>query len=243
MNDTVSKTRLYAIYSGMKQRCYNPKNQHYKWYGAKGITLCEEWMGENGVSRFMEWALSNGYEEHLSIDRIDSDGPYSPQNCRWVTSAENVSRAHMKPAKSTVKRIIDTGCKYAGITKTELARRLGWSPSLLNNRINVGKFTLEEWDKIGEALGANAEMIFAFPDGKKIKDDTADMSVAEKVRLIMGRKKMTMGELAEATGQTRQNLSNKMTRGNFTEADIEKLANALGCTVEITFRLPNGDKV
>ena len=63
-----------------------------------------------------------------------------------------------------------------------------------------------------------------------------DMSVAEKVRLIMGRKKMTMGELAEATGQTRQNLY-------FTEADIEKLANALGCTVEITFRLPNGDKV
>lgn len=78
MNDTVSKTRLYAIFSGMKQRCYNPRNQHYKWYGAKGITLCEEWMGENGVSRFMEWALSNGYEEHLSIDRIDSDGPYSP---------------------------------------------------------------------------------------------------------------------------------------------------------------------
>lgn len=54
MNDTVSKTRLYAIFSGMKQRCYNPRNQHYKWYGAKGITLCEEWMGENGVSRFME---------------------------------------------------------------------------------------------------------------------------------------------------------------------------------------------
>ena len=172
MNDTVSKTRLYAIFSGMKQRCYNPRNQHYKWYGAKGITLCEEWMGENGVSRFMEWALSNGYEEHLSIDRIDSDGPYSPQNCRWVTSAENISRAHTKPV--TV---------------------------------------------------------------------TANMSVSEKVRLIMGRKKMTMGELAEATGQTRQNLSNKMTRGNFTEADIEKLANALGCTVEITFRLPNGDKV
>ena len=58
----------------MKQRCYNPKNQHYKWYGAKGITLCEEWMGEDGVSRFMEWALNNGYEEHLSIDRLDSAG-------------------------------------------------------------------------------------------------------------------------------------------------------------------------
>ena len=59
----------------------------------------------------------------------------------------------------------------------------------------------------------------------------------------MGRKKMTMGELAEATGQTRQNLSNKMTRGNFHGSRHRKLANALGCTVEITFRLPNGDKV
>ena len=65
-----------------------------------------------------------------------------------------------------------------------------------------------------------------------------DMSVAEKVRLIMGRKKMTMGELAEATGQTRQNLSNKMTRGNFTEADIEKLANALGCPTETKYDYP-----
>ena len=86
----------------MKQRCYNPKNQHYKWYGAKGITLCEEWMGEDGVSRFMEWALNNGYEEHLSIDRLDSAGPYSPQNCRWVTPAENTSRAHTKPVTSAM---------------------------------------------------------------------------------------------------------------------------------------------
>lgn len=59
MNDTVSKTRLYAIFSGMKQRCYNPKNQHYKWYGAKGITLCEEWVGEDGVFRFMVMVMRN----------------------------------------------------------------------------------------------------------------------------------------------------------------------------------------
>ena len=60
-----------------------------------------------------------------------------------------------------------------------------------------------------------------------------DISVAEKLRLIMKRQNMTMGELAEASGQTRQNLSNKMTRGNFTEKDIESLASALGCSVKI----------
>ena len=70
-----------------------------------------------------------------------------------------------------------------------------------------------------------------------------DISVAEKVKIIMNRKKLTMGDLADATGQTRQNLSNKMTRGNFTEKDIERLADALGCTVEISFTLPDGTKI
>lgn len=70
-----------------------------------------------------------------------------------------------------------------------------------------------------------------------------DISVAEKLRLIMKRQNMTMGELAEASGQTRQNLSNKMTRGNFTEKDIESLASALGCSVKSSFILPDGTEI
>lgn len=70
-----------------------------------------------------------------------------------------------------------------------------------------------------------------------------NISVAEKVRLIMKRSKTTMGDLAEATGQTRQNLSNKMTRSNFTEKDISEIASALGCKVEITFTLPDGEQI
>ena len=69
-----------------------------------------------------------------------------------------------------------------------------------------------------------------------------DISVAEKIRLIMKRQNMTMGELAEASGQTRQNLSNKM-RGNFTERDIESLAHALGCQAKISFVLPDGTEI
>ncbi len=73
--------------------------------------------------------------------------------------------------------------------------------------------------------------------------DSVDISVAEKLRLIMKRQNMTMGELAEASGQTRQNLSNKMTRGNFTEKDIESLASALGCRAKINFVLPDGTEI
>ena len=69
------------------------------------------------------------------------------------------------------------------------------------------------------------------------------ISVAEKIRLIMKRRKMTMGDLAEASGQTRQNLSNKMMRGNFTEKNIGKLAKALGCSVDIRFTLPDGEEI
>lgn len=70
-----------------------------------------------------------------------------------------------------------------------------------------------------------------------------EMTVAEKLRLIMSRANVTMGQLAEASGQTRQNLSNKMGRGNFTEKDITTLATALGCKVKITFVLPDGTEV
>lgn len=69
------------------------------------------------------------------------------------------------------------------------------------------------------------------------------LSVSEKVRLIMKRCNMTMGELASASGQTRQNLSNKMTRGNFSERDIDELAAALGCKVDIRFILPDGTEI
>lgn len=70
-----------------------------------------------------------------------------------------------------------------------------------------------------------------------------ELSVAEKIRLIMKRQGMTVGELAEASGQTRQNLSNKMTRSNFSEKDIAELAKALGCSVEIRFTMPDGTEI
>lgn len=70
----------------MIQRCTNPNNSFYPRYGGRGITVCPEWKSRRA---FREWALKNGYEENLTIDRIDNDKGYSPDNCRWVTMKEN----------------------------------------------------------------------------------------------------------------------------------------------------------
>ena len=82
----MSGTRIYTIWQSMKDRCCNPHNARYSRYGGRGIKVCDEWIHD--FSAFYEWALKNGYSETLTIDRIDYDGNYDPDNCRWATQSE-----------------------------------------------------------------------------------------------------------------------------------------------------------
>lgn len=88
-------TRLYHIYHGIKQRCFNEKCPGYEHYGGRGITICDEWL--NSYENFRLWSIEHGYVERagLSIDRIDNDGDYCPGNCQWITVGENSAKSNI----------------------------------------------------------------------------------------------------------------------------------------------------
>jgi len=127
----MSQTRLYRIWDDIRGRTLRPGNTYFHNYGGRGITLFEPW---KQFVPFMEWALANGYTDQLSIDRMDNDGPYSPENCRWVTKKEQD-----RNKRSNV------WINYEGerICQTDLAARLGVHHSTIYYRLKTGK--LERW--------------------------------------------------------------------------------------------------
>lgn len=119
----LSRTRLYRIWRNMKSRCTNPNVQNFKRYGGRGITVCDEWA--NSFEAFRDWAMSHGYTDDLSIDRIDNDGNYCPENCRWVDeSIQANNKGNNLPVEiNGESKTLGEWSKIAGISYETIYRR------------------------------------------------------------------------------------------------------------------------
>ena len=122
----MAKTRLYRCWISMKQRCEWAKHKEFDRYGGRGIFVCNEW---KTFGPFMAWAMENGYKDNLTIERIDNDKGYSPENCRWATKAEQ-----------SYNKSNNVMLTYKGETKclTEWARKIGICPDSLKDRLARG---------------------------------------------------------------------------------------------------------
>lgn len=125
----MSDSRLYRIWSLMKGRCFNEKRKEYKNYGGRGISVCSEWLD---AKTFIEWALKNGYEDNLTLDRIDNDKGYQPNNCRWVSRSDQSNNkrnnrlfTHAGETKTMAQWANDNNLPYYILKKR--IDKLGWS--------------------------------------------------------------------------------------------------------------------
>lgn len=139
-------TRINKIYRGMKCRCYTKSNSRYADYGGRGITICDEWLGKDGFQHFYEWAMNNGYTDELTIDRIDVDQNYTPENCRWITMAEqgDNKRCSTKVSAFNETHSIAEWSRRTGVNYKTLYRRIikdGWNPEKALTDHNDERYT------------------------------------------------------------------------------------------------------
>lgn len=125
-------TRLYCIWVSMKQRCYNQNNKDFRKYGERGIKVCDDW--KNNFISFYDWSINNGYQENLTIDRINNNGDYEPNNCRWtdIKTQSNNRRTNIM-------------LEYRGKRQslTQWANEYNINPSTFNDRLERG-WTMEQ---------------------------------------------------------------------------------------------------
>ena len=115
----VTNRRIAEILKSMINRCTNPQDKAYRYYGAKGIQVCDEWKSD--AAAFEQWSLSHGYTDDLTIDRIDPTQNYCPENCRWISLVDN-SKYKSTTNLITVDGITRTGKDWAKIIKTGVNR-------------------------------------------------------------------------------------------------------------------------
>lgn len=143
--------KIHLAYKNMKDRCYNTANSAYGNYGGRGILVEEPWFSSR--DEFTEWALSNGHSMELSLDRIDNDGNYSPDNCRWATTEEQLSNRR-------VNRIVSFGGKTMTVSQWE--RELGLTSGTLSKRLNTHKIPIDR-----ALTGNSLREVYVFEHGTR----------------------------------------------------------------------------
>lgn len=140
----LSKEAIYGVWIDMIRRCENPQRHEYKYYGGRGISVCEEW---HKVEVFYAWAISSGYAKGLTIERKDVNGNYCPENCTWITMKE----------QGRNRRNVEL---YEGKTSVEWEVELGLSPHRLDEQKSIRKLSLGE---VVEAYKNRGEKYYVFP--------------------------------------------------------------------------------
>lgn len=131
-----TNTRLYSVWRGIKSRCHNKNVYEYRWYGARGITMCDEW--KNDFDSFYNWSIANGYDEmaprgYCTIDRIDANRGYFPDNCRFISQQQQMNniRTNRIILCDGESHTIAEWSRITGISQFKIRNRiakLGWSP-------------------------------------------------------------------------------------------------------------------
>lgn len=136
--EAISHTRIYRIWKGIKNRCYNPKANNYKYYGGRGIAVCEEWL--NDFIAFYNWAKANGYNDNLTIDRINTNGNYEPLNCRWADTKTQYDNRRNTKLLNKIKEVEE---KY-NITQDEIYKMFSeFLEKQFNTERNKGR--VQQW--------------------------------------------------------------------------------------------------
>ena len=225
------RKRLKSIYNGMRLRCYNENNVNYKYYGGKGVTICDEWL--LSFENFFDWAINNGYNENLTIDRIDSEKEYSPDNCKWSTKKEQAYNRSI-----SVKLTLNGRTMYMTewaeeleIDKKILSWRYnnGWSDEEILTRprdykenkltLNGETHSMSEWSRI---TGIKVATISArIRDGWSVEDALTKKPNDRAIRITYNNKTKTLKEWAEYLNVPKSRLNNRYTRGWSDEEIIE----------------------
>lgn len=141
------RDKLYNVWRGVKKRCLNPNHYAYHQYGGRGITICDEWI--SNFQAFYEWALNNGYRVGLTLDRINNNGNYEPNNCRWATWKEqgNNRRTNVFVTFNGKTKSMSQWADELGITREALYRRIHVYNMPLEMALTAKKNEYNRWNR------------------------------------------------------------------------------------------------